>query len=319
MDSTSTTSTSNIVTRFLVISETHGMEFTQETKPLEYADVAIHCGDLTEGSNLKEFQSAIKLLAELPGPLKLVIAGNHDFTLDIQREYGDYGEIKQLFDEAASMGILLLDEGVHDISLKNGASLAVFASPFTPSFGDSRFQYSNNEGHHFAIDTGVDLVMTHGPPKGIMDYTADRQRAGCPRLFETIARTRPRVHCFGHIHEGWGAKVVTWRDDISENPSHFADIDNERSYVVEKLSTLSGSTFDTADIVEEKWKKLKNYSNQRYYKTSQCVSDDNPLEPGAQTLFVNAAIQGIEQEYPLHLPWLIDIELPKANQVKRQS
>ncbi|KAI0133555.1 hypothetical protein BJ170DRAFT_606663 [Xylariales sp. AK1849] len=59
-----------------------------------------------------------------------------------------------------------------------------------------------------------------------MDYTDSKQRAGCPHLFGAIRRAKPLLHCFGHIHEGWGSKLVTWRDKISERPSHFTDIDN---------------------------------------------------------------------------------------------
>ena len=85
------------------------------------------------------------------------------------------------------------------------------------------------------------MIMTHSPPRGIMDYTLSRQRAGCPNLFSAVARSRPRLHCFGHIHEGWGAKLVTWRSEVSESPTHFADIDNEKSTIIEKLSGLMES------------------------------------------------------------------------------
>ena len=46
--------------------------------------------------------------------------------------------------------------------------------------------------------------------------------------------------------------------------------------------------------------------------TSHWCGDANPLEWGKQTLFVNAAIQG-DNEMPSHLPWLVDLELPKSN------
>jgi Icc-related predicted phosphoesterase len=52
--------------------------------------------------------------------------------------------------------------------------------------------------------------------------TADKQRAGCGDLFAAVARARPRVHCFGHFHEGWGAKKVAWRGaEASEKPESF--------------------------------------------------------------------------------------------------
>ena len=188
---------------------------------------------------------------DIQAPLKLVIAGNHDFTMDVpafrqkiaqawtplepelvRRVYGNYGEARQLFEDARSAGIILLDEGTHHFNLENGGTLAVYASPYTPLLGDWGFQYHPNQGHNFEVLKGVDLVISHGPPRGIMDYTESKQRAGCPDLFQAIARARPRLHCFGHIHEGWGAKMVTWRKRLTENPSRSTDIDNDRSTII---------------------------------------------------------------------------------------
>lgn len=320
----------NIKTRFLIISDTHGMEFSPEDKPLKRADVAIHCGDLTNGSTFDEFRSAIRLLSAVDAPLKLVIAGNHDFTMDIfafekkvaeatpsldpdlvVKEYGAHGEARGLFQEMKEEGIVFLDKGSHRLTLENSALLTVYASPCTPALGAWGFQYHQERGHDFSIEKGVDVVITHGPPNGIMDYTSGRERAGCPNLFAAVARARPQLHCFGHIHEGWGAKLVTWRRDPSENPSHFTDIDNDRSFVVEKLADLKESRFDTTEAVAAKLKKMEYYNQERCCRTSHCTGDTNPIEKGTQTLFVNASITGIE-ELLTQKPWLIDIELPRA-------
>ena len=320
----------NIKTRFLIISDTHGMEFNPEDKPHQHADVAIHCGDLTDGSKLEEFRSALRLLQDIDAPLKLVIAGNHDFTLDIPafekkvtevypplapdlvvKEHGAYGEARQLFEAMKSAGVVFLDEGTHRFSLENGALLTIYASPWTPALGAWGFQYHPERGHDFAIEEGVNVAVTHGPPKGIMDYTHGRERAGCPNLFAAVARARPQMHCFGHIHEGWGAKLVTWRHEPSENPSHFTDIDNERSFAVEKLANLKRSRFDKPDAVAAKLKRNERYSKAKCCMTSHCAGDEYPLDSGAQTLFVNASVAGTE-DLPVQRPWLVDVELPKA-------
>ncbi|KAL9634413.1 MAG: hypothetical protein Q9164_004101 [Protoblastenia rupestris] len=320
----------SVKTRFLIISDTHGMEFPSENRPLQHADVAIHCGDLTEESKLEEYRTSIRLLKDIHAPLKLVIAGNHDFTMDtavfkkkvadarppldpklVRKVYGDLGEARQIFEEAKAAGIVFLDEGNHQFILENRALLTVYASPWTPSLGDWGFQYPQGQGHNFKIMKGVDLVVTHGPAKGIMDYTDARQRAGCSDLFQAVARARPRLHCFGHIHEGWGAKLVTWRDRLTETPSHFTDIDNERTIIVEKLLGFRKSKFDTPETKEHKSKKAEFYRQERCYATSHCTGDSNPLESGVNTLFVNAAIQGTE-EHPLQMPWLVDLELLSA-------
>lgn len=321
----------SVRTRLLLISDTHGMGFGREERPLQSADVAIHCGDLTDGSKLEEFRTAIQLLKDLQAPLKLVIAGNHDFTMDlpaferivadaspkldpelVAKEYGVPGEAKDLIEAAKGAGIVLLDEGTHQFTLANGAQLTVYASPYSPSRGSWGFQYRPEDGHKFAVQKGVDVAITHGPPKGIMDYTHGRERAGCPDLFAAIAEARPRIHCFGHIHEGWGAKLVTWRDLYGEKPTHFTAIDNDRSPWVEKLAGLKPSRFDSEEDLERKSKKVERYNQDRCCTTSHCTGDEYPLEPGKQALFVNASFCGNEVD-PIQKPWLVEIELPRAS------
>lgn len=305
------------------MSDTHGEDFSST----QQADVALHCGDLTDGSRLEEFRTALEVLKNIDAPLKLVIAGNHDFTMDsrafeakiaeavpsldpqlVAREYGIPGQARQLFDDARQEGIVFLDEGIHRFALENGAMLTVYASPYAPALGAWGFQYHPNKGHHFDIQEGTDVVMTHGPPKGIMDYTYGRERTGCPDLFAAVARGRPRLHCFGHIHEGWGARLVSWKDSGIDEPSHFTAIDNDNSPVIEKLASLRKSTLDSDEMAQEKTEKLERLRQEGCAMTSHCPQDEHSLQVGKQTLFVNASImgsEGFEQR-----PWLVDIELP---------
>lgn len=87
--------TSQIRTRLLIISDTHGHSlFDPQTtpdeaqkyafrKPLPSADVAIHCGDLTLSSHIKEYQTTFDVMRSIDAPLKLVIPGNHDCSMDV--------------------------------------------------------------------------------------------------------------------------------------------------------------------------------------------------------------------------------------------
>ncbi|OAL38097.1 hypothetical protein AYO20_02549 [Fonsecaea nubica] len=322
-----------IHTRLLILSDTHGEDFGSEDRPRQRVDVALHCGDLTDGSKLEEFRTSIEMLKKIDAPLKLVIAGNHDFTMDITafesklaeasqpldpeivaREYGTLGQARQLFEDARSGGIVFLDEGTHRFTLENGAMLKVYASPYTPALGAWGFQYHPNNGRRFDIEEDTDVVMTHGPPKGIMDMTHGSERAGCPDLFTAVAHARPLVHCFGHIHEGWGAKVVTWKDSGFDQPSHFTSIDNENSPVVEKLATLRVTTFDSDETIQEKRAKLEQLKNNKCATTSHCSQDDYELDAGKETLFVNASIVG--HEGFVQRPWLVDLELAKHTALK---
>lgn len=216
----------------------------------------------------------------------------------LQKTYGDYGEVRNsLFESAKDTNIRLLDEGSYEFKLRNGALLRVYASPYTPSFGcdwaasnDWGFQYHPNEGHQFDIPQDIDVVITHGPPKGILDYTASQQRAGCPHLFQAIARAQPRLHCFGHIHKGWGGKLVTWRRDTASDlpPSHFTHIDHAKSRVLGNISVLKDARQD---------------------RDLDCfVADCDFSEQEPQTLFVNAALQGTSDMD--QIPWITKIPLP---------
>jgi predicted phosphodiesterase len=142
----------SIKTRVLVLSDTHGDDLIH--KPTGTYDVAIHCGDLTEESKLDEFRVALDTMLSIQAPLKLIIAGNHDFSMDVpvlankladnttaedadlvKRTYGDFGEARALFetDAAKAAGVRFLDEGNYTFDLANGASLSIYASPYTAS------------------------------------------------------------------------------------------------------------------------------------------------------------------------------------------
>ncbi|KAK4238661.1 Metallophosphoesterase domain-containing protein 1 [Achaetomium macrosporum] len=281
-----------ITTRFLILSDTHADPDCQPNLSSLSADVAIHCGDLTEESKLCEFISAIDLLRGINAPLKLKKIAEAACPIEsdlVKKEFGDYDEARQLFTNAKEAGIILLDEGRHIFTLSNGASLAVYASPYTPS---------------------PHAEMGFHPPRGVLDRTDTNQRAGCERLFAEVARARPKMHCFGHIHEGWGAKPVAWRGmTATDEPFHFTDVDNERSDTFETLASLKAGKWDSTKVIDQKEKKLETYRAQGYCTPSS--SHTNGAEDTVQqTLFVNASIQGLEEGS--QLPWLVEIELSRA-------
>ncbi|KAK3352429.1 Metallo-dependent phosphatase-like protein [Lasiosphaeria hispida] len=321
-----------IKTTFLLLSDTHAKNGV--AVPDLPVDVAIHCGDLTDGSKIREFETTLALLRSIEAPLKIVIAGNHDFTLDepvyqekadtarrlfsitpelMRREYGNPGDAHRLISQEPE-GIHFLDEGTHYFRLSNGADLTVYTSSFTPSIeADWGFQYRRGDNHDFAIHSKVNVVITHGPPKGVLDMTNSRQRGGCEQLFAAVARARPLLHCFGHIHEGWGGKLVAWRGtEPSENPSHFTDIDNGASSVIETLATIEPRQSDSAEMKLEKECRLRSLTEEGYRRTSHCSQGESPARQGQTTLFVNAAIQSGDEDGRPQLPWVVDIELPRS-------
>ncbi|KAL8644575.1 MAG: hypothetical protein Q9210_007183, partial [Variospora velana] len=78
-----------IKTRFTLISDTHTAELFPSTDtqhayrdPLPAADVLLHAGDLTNLGYISEHETAFKTVSRASAELKIVIAGNHDITLD---------------------------------------------------------------------------------------------------------------------------------------------------------------------------------------------------------------------------------------------
>jgi hypothetical protein len=92
--------------------------------------------------------------------------------------------------------------------------------------------WAENAGNKMSvIPEGVDIVMTHGPPQYVLDRTADGSSAGCEHLRRAIARVRPRMHCFGHVHKGYGAQRVWYDDDdrkkLNEGDDHMVPLPQE--------------------------------------------------------------------------------------------
>ncbi|KAL8637856.1 MAG: hypothetical protein Q9228_004921, partial [Teloschistes exilis] len=200
MSGRSTTSTT-----FLVLSDTHDIEpqtfmWPARRQPPKI-DVVLHCGDMTRVEGLSSFKQALKTLGSVDADLKLVIAGNHDLQLD--KHYctthpGKHGKARDLDDHdrtvelvkgslAAEAEASSLDEGTYSFDLENGARLTLYASPYAPAFFDWAFAYAENEERFNPwpggpndttsfgpkpIPVGVDIVMTHGPPKGVLDRCA---------------------------------------------------------------------------------------------------------------------------------------------------
>lgn len=234
--------------------------------------------------------------------LKLVIAGNHDISLD-----GDYWsthlgedddpeEHQQAVDVmigsfAKEMGLTYLTEGLHSFTLKNGTTFTLYCTPYQPECGDWAFAYKRNEDRFnfdvlegsvsiasevSAVPNNVDM-MRHGPPKGMLDLIPDRNEpAGCDALFRMVKRVRPLLHCFGHIHKGYGLRQVVW--DESAHSQHSSGAISHRATAKQLVAhaLAASQQFDLAE------------------KTS--------------TLMVNAAIMD-DKNQPTHGPWMIELDL----------
>ena len=85
--------------------------------------------------------------------------------------------------------------------------LEVWGSPWQPWFHDWAFNLERGAAlaeKWAMIPDSTDLLITHGPPHGILDACFDGRRVGCEELTRAVERVRPKLHVFGHIHEAYG-------------------------------------------------------------------------------------------------------------------
>ncbi|GAB4395282.1 MAG: hypothetical protein OHK0053_01720 [Microscillaceae bacterium] len=176
--------------KIVCLSDTHTLH--RKVKVPE-GDILIHAGDIChKGRSREVIEDFDQWLGELPHPYKIVVAGNHDLLFETE--------------PTATRALLTQATYLEDESLTI-EGIKIWGSPVTPYFlgmGFNRKRGGLIRQHWEKIPPDVDLLITHGPPRGILDRTAIGIRAGCRDLAECVARIRPRMHLFGHIHERRG-------------------------------------------------------------------------------------------------------------------
>jgi Icc-related predicted phosphoesterase len=141
----------------------------------------------------------------LPIKHKIYVPGNHDTS--IEKGFVTKQNFKDL-------GIHYLE---NDFVVIEG--LKIWGSPCTPEFGMGwAFNRSRDKIYkvwkHIPEDT--DILATHGPPKGILDKTLNRENVfemvGDSSLMKRIWGLNLKAVLFGHIHNGrdypWNAGVL---------------------------------------------------------------------------------------------------------------
>lgn len=210
--------------RIVAVSDTH---LFHDELVVPDGDVFVHAGDLCRAGDLEELAIAAAWIRSLPHPIKIVIAGNHDWAFVEAPEEARH----TLGDEI----IYLQDAGIV------AAGLRVWGSPWQPAYNDWAFNLPRGKALADVwakIPEGLDLLVTHAPPLGIGDRSiSGDQRLGCRDLHERVRVVRPRLHLFGHIHDDGGAwtqdgttfvNCTTWE---CERPPTIIDLDGDEIVV----------------------------------------------------------------------------------------
>ncbi|HRI65369.1 MAG TPA: metallophosphatase domain-containing protein [Polyangium sp.] len=179
--------------RLVLLSDTHRMH---DRIVIPEGDVLIHAGDFCGHGTRNQALAFAQFFRALPHRHKVVIAGNHDRCLELEPELG-----KEIFTDCH----YLFDSGVEIEGLK------FWGSPWQPWFLDWAFNLPRGPALRAKWDLipeNTDVLITHGPPMGILDRTFSGEPVGCADLREVVDRIGPRLHVFGHIHEGHGQLVL---------------------------------------------------------------------------------------------------------------
>lgn len=201
-----------VTRKCVVISDTHN--YHREIGFLPAADFIFHCGDFSTGGTLREFLDFITWFSGLTQfKHKVLIAGNHDMILDNGASWKDKASKRKHSPELKKMCIDICRRlNVHylDNSSCHTMGLCIYGSPNSPKFGEWGFPMNTIEDErkvYQKIPKHVDILLTHCPPYGILDVGGrNYEHLGAKGLTETVMLKKPKVHCFGHIHEGFGEK-----------------------------------------------------------------------------------------------------------------
>lgn len=180
--------------KFLALSDTHGKH--RLLKNLPKADVIIHAGDVSRDGAEHSIQDFLNWFSKLDYAHKIFIAGNHDWFFEEESA----GYINRIIPEHV---VYLNDSGTSI----NGIN--IWGSPITPTFYNWAFNRERGKEinkHWKLIPENTDILVTHGPPAGILDFIAGGN-VGCEHLLKKVKKIKPKYHVFGHIHEAHGSLV----------------------------------------------------------------------------------------------------------------
>lgn len=183
--------------KIVCISDTHNCNGEFDVPD---GDLLIHAGDFTNNGSIVEVAAFMRWFGELPHRHKVLIAGNHD----------------RLFEREPSLARSMVPDGT--IYLQDSSAeiegLKIYGSPWQPRFFDWAFNLMR--GPELAakwakIPDDIDILITHGPPHGILDEVPRQwgiENTGCEelrkRVDEISANGKLKLHLFGHIHCGHG-------------------------------------------------------------------------------------------------------------------
>lgn len=202
--------------RCVCLSDTHGGHSQLPPESLPPGDVLIHAGDFSSVGLPQQVDSFCSWLDSLTQyKHKVVIAGNHDLSLDAASYDQNWQRFRHPKKYSTDELTLRMRQSctylAHESAIIEG--LTFFGSPYQPYFHGWAFNLGRENFECYdkwstipqLVPDGVDVLITHGPPLGILDVCDNGWQQGCLDLLDFAHAAKPKLHVFGHIHEGYGA------------------------------------------------------------------------------------------------------------------
>lgn len=164
----------------------------------ENVDLVIFSGDCSESivehENEREIYYFMDWFSNLPAEKKIFVAGNHDLAIQSGRVP------REAFLE---YNITYLE---NDFTFYRG--LQIWGSPVSPHFEARASAFCvprlKTEPVWQNIPSTADIVVTHGPPAGMLDLSwGERglEQVGDRYLAKYIRESNANLHLFGHVHD----------------------------------------------------------------------------------------------------------------------
>jgi Icc-related predicted phosphoesterase len=191
--------------KLCLISDTHTKHQYIGIKKYD-ADVLVHCGDISGNGGIAAITDFLEWFNGLEQfKHKIFIAGNHDWLFERNNSLA-----RQVVEDVGKGDIIYLEN--ESVVIDN---IKFYGTPVQPPFCNWAFNVFEPKLTEYwkIIDDDTDVLITHSPPYMIGDYVPySMQHEGSPSLYkEVVERIKPRLHAFGHIHEGYGQWDI---DDI---------------------------------------------------------------------------------------------------------
>jgi Icc-related predicted phosphoesterase len=176
---------------------------------LPEGDVLVFAGDmLTCGYKFQEVKDFADWFSEQPHQYKIVVAGNHDRVFESSRA---------ICTRYFAQSVMYLEDTGVAIEGFN-----FYGSPWTPEFNGWAFGLTDEQlERKWRGIPDVDVLITHGPPYGILDKLTPYGHLGDKELAKKVVSTKPMLHIFGHIHGSTGIGMDVFDDLKSPMSSYY--------------------------------------------------------------------------------------------------